>query len=108
MDSYIDAWEGVMRGYRIRLSWLPLLLAAGVTACASNGVPPGLVYTSSAPPPAGGQGYPASYPANGQIQPNGPGQASAPAPSSNPYPAPGVTGDAGRVAAGLEGGRAEE
>ena len=48
MDSYIDAWEGVMRGYRIRLSWLPLLLAAGLTACASNGVQPGIVYTSSA------------------------------------------------------------
>jgi outer membrane lipoprotein SlyB len=97
MDSYIDAWEGVMRGYRIRLSWLPLLLAAGLTACASNGVQPGIVYTSSAPPPAGGQGYPASYPANGQVQPNGPVPASAPAQGSNPYPAPGVTGDAGRV-----------
>jgi hypothetical protein len=82
MDSYIDAWEGVMRGYR---------------ACASHGVQPGIVYTSSAPPPAGGQGYPASYPANGQVQPNGPVQASAPAQGSNPYPAPGVTGDAGRV-----------
>ena len=43
-----------MRGYRIRLSWLPLLLAAGLTACASNGVQPGIVYTSSASPPAGG------------------------------------------------------
>ena len=86
-----------MRGYRIRLSVLPLLLAAGLTACASNGVQPGIVYTSSAPLPAGGQGYPASYPANGQVQPNGPVQASAPAQGSNPYPAPGVTGDAGRV-----------
>ena len=38
-----------MRGYRIRVLLLPLLLAAGLTACASNGVPPGIVYTSSAP-----------------------------------------------------------
>jgi outer membrane lipoprotein SlyB len=85
-----------MRGYRIRLSVLPLLLAAGLTACA-NGVQPGIVYTSSAPPPASGQGYPSSYPANGQVQANGPVPASAPAQGSNPYPAPAVTGDAGRV-----------
>jgi outer membrane lipoprotein SlyB len=106
MDSYIDAWEGVMRGYRIRLSWLPLLLAAGLTACASNGVQPGIVYTSSASPPAGGQGYP--YPATGPAQANGPVQASAPAQGNNPYPAPGVSGDAGRVVSirevGLAGG----
>ena len=37
-----------MRGYRIRFLLLPLLLAAGLTACASNGVQPGIVYTSSA------------------------------------------------------------
>ncbi|HTB41701.1 MAG TPA: hypothetical protein VK777_31745 [Reyranella sp.] len=85
-----------MRGYRIRFSLLPLLLAASLTACASNGVQPGIVYTSSAPP-ASGQGYPSNYPANGQVQPNGPVPASAPAQGSNPYPAPGVTGDAGRV-----------
>src|SRR3979490_283223 len=87
MDSYIDAWEGVMRGYRIRLSWLPMLLAAGLTACASNGVQPGIVYTSSAPPAASGPGYPA----NGPVQANGPAQ------GSNAYPAPGVVGEAGRV-----------
>lgn len=86
-----------MRGYRIRLSVLPLLLGAGLTACASNGVQPGIVYTSSAPAPASQQGYPSSYPANGQVQANGPVPASAPAQGSNPYPAPGVTGDAGRV-----------
>jgi outer membrane lipoprotein SlyB len=86
-----------MRGYRIRFSLLPLLLAAGLTACASNGVQPGIVHTSSAPPPASGQGYPSNYPANGQVQANGPVPASAPAQGSNPYPAPGVTGDAGRV-----------
>ncbi len=86
-----------MRGYRIRLSVLPLLLAAGLTACASNGVQPGIVYTSSAPAPANGQGYPSNYPSNGQVQPNGPVPASAPAQGSNPYPAPAATGDAGRV-----------
>src|SRR5258708_22432905 len=76
---------------------MPWYRAAVMTACASNGVQPGIVYTSSAPPPAGGQGYPASYTANGKVQPNGPVPASAPAQGSNPYPAPGVTGDAGRV-----------
>ena len=38
-----------MRGNRIRLLLLPLLLAAGLGACASNGVQPGIVNTSSAP-----------------------------------------------------------
>jgi outer membrane lipoprotein SlyB len=89
MDSYIDTWEGVMRGYRIRFWLLPLLLAAGLTACASNGVQPGIVYTSSAPPAASGPAYPATngpaYPANG------------PAQGSNAYPAPAVAGEAGRV-----------
>src|SRR5260370_41813646 len=76
-----------MRGYGIGFLGLPLLLAAGLTACASTGVQPGIVYTSSAPPAAGGLGYPA----------NGPVQANAPAQGSNPYPAPGVAGEAGRV-----------
>jgi outer membrane lipoprotein SlyB len=93
MDSYIDTWEGVMRGYRIGLLLLPLLLAAGLGACASNGVQPGIVYTSSAPSAGSG----AAYPANGPVQStNGPVQASAPAQGSNAYPAPGV-GEAGRV-----------
>src|SRR5713226_996227 len=83
MDSYTDTWEGVMRGYRIRFLLLPLLLAAGLTACASNGVQPGIVYTSSAPPAASGPAYP--YPASG------------PAQGSNAYPAPAVAGEAGRV-----------
>jgi len=87
MDAYIDTWEGVMRGYRIRFWLLPMLLAAGLTACASNGVQPGIVYTSSAPPAASGP----SYPANGPVQANGPAQ------GSNAYPAPGVVGEAGRV-----------
>src|SRR5260370_8126483 len=99
MDSYTDTWEGVMRGYRIRFLLLPLLLAAGLTACASNGVQPGIVYTSSAPSAASGPGYPA----------NGPVQANAPAQGSNPYPAPGVVGEAGRAvsirAVGLAGAR---
>ena len=76
-----------MRGYRIRFWLLPMLLAAGLTACASNGVQPGIVYTSSAPPAASGPGYPA----NGPVQANGPAQ------GSNAYPAPGVVGEAGRV-----------
>jgi outer membrane lipoprotein SlyB len=75
-----------MRGYRIRFWLLPLFLAAGLTACASNGVQPGIVYTSSAPSAASGPGYPApAYPANG------------PAQGSNAYPAPAVAGEAGRV-----------
>src|SRR5260370_5999701 len=87
-----------MRGYRIRFLLMPLLLAAGLAACASNGVQPGIVYTSSAPSAASGPGYPA----------NGPVQANAPAQGSNPYPAPGVAGEAGRVVSirevGLAGG----
>ena len=85
-----------MRGYRLRLSLLPLLLAAGLTACASNGVQPGIVSTSSAP--AAGNG--GTYPANGGAYPaNGPVQASAPAQGSNTYPAPAApgVGEAGRV-----------
>ena len=70
-----------MRGYRIRFWLLPMLLAAGLTACASNGVQPGIVYTSSALPAASGPAYPANGPAQG----------------SNAYPAPGVVGEAGRV-----------
>ncbi len=85
-----------MRGYRIRFLLLPLLLAAGLTACASNGVQPGIVYTSSSPPAPSGQGYPA----------NGPVQASAPAQGSNPYPAPAVAGEAGRVVSIREVGMA--
>ena len=85
-----------MRGYRIGFWLLPLLLAAGLTACASNGVQPGIVYTSSAPPAASGSGPAYPYPANG------------PAQGSNAYPAPAVAGDAGRVVSirevGLAGG----
>ena len=38
-----------MRGNWIRLFLLPLLLAAGLGACASNAVQPGIVYSSGAP-----------------------------------------------------------
>src|SRR5260370_14863715 len=85
-----------MRGYGIGFLGLPLLLAAGLTACASTGVQPGIVYTSSAPPAASGPGYPA----------NGPVQANAPAQGSNPYPAPGVAGEAGRGVSIRRGGLA--
>ena len=44
-----------MRGYGSGFLLLPLLLAAGLTACASNGVQPGIVYTSSAPPARAGR-----------------------------------------------------
>ena len=60
-----------MRGKWIRVLVLPLLLAAGLGACASNGVQPGIVHTSGpqavtvpATPPAGGVQQ-ASYPAQG-------------------------------------------
>lgn len=43
-----------MRARSVRLGMLPLLLAAGLSACASNAVPAGVVYTSSAAPPASG------------------------------------------------------
>ena len=56
-----------MRGNWVRVLVLPLLLAVGLGACASNGVQPGIVSTSGAPtaaPPAGGVQQ-ASYPAQG-------------------------------------------
>src|SRR5689334_5234151 len=46
-----------MRGRFVRAVLLPLLLAAGLGACASNGVQPGFVKTaSSATPPPGSSG----------------------------------------------------
>ncbi len=83
-----------MRGKWIRKLVLPLMLAAGLGACASNGVQPGIVSTSGpqavtvpATPPAGGVQQ-ASYPAQGS--------------------ATGAIGDAGRVVSirevGLAGG----
>ena len=51
-----------MRGKRIRSLLLPLLLAAGLGACASNGVQPGIVYSSGAPSGAYGGGQYGSGP----------------------------------------------
>lgn len=72
-----------MRGKSVRLLVLPLLLAAGLGACGSSGVQPGIVYTSSAPPPTSG--------AYG----NAPPPPSAPAQGSNYGTAP--VGQSGRV-----------
>jgi len=85
-----------MRGDWIRVLLLPLLLAAGLGACASNAVQPGIVYTSSAPP----SGTYGSGPYSG---PAGPAT-TAPAQGSN-YG--GAIGDSGRVVSirevGLQG-----
>ena len=51
-----------MRGKMIRSVLLPLLLAAGLGACASNGVQPGIVYSSGAPSGAYGGGQYGSGP----------------------------------------------
>jgi outer membrane lipoprotein SlyB len=51
-----------MRGKTIRSLLLPLLLAAGLGACASNGVQPGIVYSSGAPSGAYGGGQYGSGP----------------------------------------------
>lgn len=51
-----------MRGNRIRSLLLPLLLAAGLGACASNAVQPGIVYSSGAPSGAYGGGQYGSGP----------------------------------------------
>jgi outer membrane lipoprotein SlyB len=76
-----------MRGDWFRLVLLPLMLALGLGACASHGVQPGIVNTSSAP--AGS--YP--YPATG----GGP-YGGAPPSQGSVYATPG-TGDTGRVVA---------
>jgi len=102
MHSYIDTWEGVMRGNWIRLLALPLLLAAGLGACASNGVPPGIVYTSGVPS-GSGPGPSASGPyGNSPYGNSSYGNASyggpaAPAPSQGSNYGGPVAGDSGRV-----------
>jgi outer membrane lipoprotein SlyB len=96
-----------MRRSLVRISILPLVLAVGLGACASNGVQPGIVYTSGVPSgsgpgpgPYGGGGGPyygnGPYPPQQQAAyPQYPQQAaSVPAQGSN-YP--GGPGDAGRV-----------
>jgi outer membrane lipoprotein SlyB len=111
-----------MRGNRIRTLLLPLLLAAGLGACASNAVQPGIVYSSGAPSgaygggqygsgpygpgpsqagtynsggPYGAQRVSSSYPNQGAYPNQGtyPNQAAYPAQGSN-Y---GGIGDSGRV-----------
>ncbi len=106
-----------MRGKRIRSLLLPLLLAAGLGACASNGVQPGIVYSSGAPsgaygsgpygpgpgtynsggPYGGAQRVSSSYPSQGGYPNQGayPNQAAYP---NQGYPAQGSNyGDSGRV-----------
>jgi outer membrane lipoprotein SlyB len=78
-----------MRGDWIRLLLLPLMLALGLGACASNAVQPGIVNTSSGPS--------GSYPAAGPY-PGGPygGPPPANTPQGSVYASPGG-GDVGRV-----------
>ena len=91
-----------MRGNWICLLALPLLLAAGLGACASNGVPPGIVYTSgvpsgSGPGPSGSGPYGNSSYGNSSYGNASYGGPAAPAPSQGSnYGAP-VAGDSGRV-----------
>lgn len=75
-----------MRGNTIRSLLLPLLLAAGLGACASNAVQPGIVYSSGAPSGAYGGGQPAAGPYYG----SGPY-------GSGPYNSGGPYGGAQRV-----------
>ncbi len=90
-----------MRGKSVRLGMLPLLLAAGLSACSSNAVPAGVVYTSSAPAPASGSygSPPAAGPYTPVSAPNPPAQGSAYGPSP--------VGQSGRVVSinevGLQG-----
>jgi len=81
-----------MRGDWFRVLLLPLMLALGLGACASNAVQPGIVHTSSGPS--------GSYPAAGPY-PGGPygGPPSGNVPSQGSvYATPG-SGDTGRVVA---------
>ena len=97
-----------MRGRLVRIVGLPLVLLAGLGACSSSGVQPGIVYSSGVPsgsgpgpgPYSGGGGggpYYGNGPTPPQQQgsyPSYPQQASVPSQGSN-YP--GGYGDAGRV-----------
>ena len=96
-----------MRGNWICRLALPLLLAAGLGACASNGVPPGIVYTSgvpsgSGPGPSGSGPYGNSSYGNSSYGNSSYGNASyggpaAPAPSQGSNYGGPVAGDSGRV-----------
>jgi outer membrane lipoprotein SlyB len=103
-----------MRGNGFHRSLLPLLLAAGLGACASGGVQPGIVSRSGPPTsysqnqgygqnPTYGQNpsYVQNAAANGPVagttplDPNDP--SNAPGPGRPPQPAVGAPGDSGRV-----------
>ena len=90
-----------MRGNWFGLLLLPLLLAAGLGACASNAVQPGIVNTSAAVPSGSGPYYGSGPAPSG----SGPYYGSGPAQSSA-YATPGV-GGSGRVVSirevGLQG-----
>src|SRR5260221_3041714 len=97
-----------MRGNWIRVLVLPLLLAAGLGACASNAVQPGIVYSSGAPSGGAygggpyGSGGNSGGPYGGATRVSGPGQPGSVQQASAPanYPAQGSyggTGDARRV-----------
>lgn len=77
-----------MRSDWFRLLLLPLMLALGLGACASNAVQPGIVNTSSGPSGA----YPSAGPYPGGNGPN----ASHPPAQGSVYASPGA-GDTGRV-----------
>ena len=79
-----------MRSDWFRLLLLPLMLALGLGACASNAVQPGIVNTSSGPSGA----YPSAGPYPGGSGPN----ASQPPAQGSVYASPGA-GDTGRVVA---------
>ncbi|MFZ5779241.1 MAG: hypothetical protein ACOY4R_03395 [Pseudomonadota bacterium] len=100
-----------MRGF-IRVFLLPLVMAMGLGACASNAVQPGIVYTSGAPsgtyPAAGPYGpgpynngpYTSGGPYGGATRVSGPGTPAAgqlpPQPAQGSSPGAGI-GDSGRV-----------
>ena len=102
-----------MRGKWLRALVLPALLVAGLGACASNAVQPGIVYSSGVPSGSGPGPMPASgqYGGNGPYYGNGPYNNSGPYYGNGPYAnttqvasapaqgsnASGVPGDSGRV-----------
>lgn len=77
-----------MRGDWFRLLLLPLMLALGLGACASNAVQPGIVNTSSGPS--------GSYPAAGPYPRGGGPYGAQPPAQGSVYATPG-SGDTGRV-----------
>ena len=82
-----------MRGDWLRFLLLPLMLALGLGACASNAVQPGIVHTSSGP--SGSYPTAGAYPGSGGPYYGGQPPANAPSQGSV-YAAP-VSGDTGRV-----------